>query len=164
MGMRMPETCWSVFKRQVMNLRICCIWLVDSVENKDLSRDGQNCNEIWTRHLPNARLQHYHYINLFSPISFRKNTYTSQWPKLSPYRHINPGVRKSSTPGHVDNWFFMSAPNICGSSVQNIRPATFLAPAIPKWHLDVWKICAPPRDAQYMQHKRISSQKMLSDY
>ena len=31
MGMRMPETCWAVFKRQVINLRICCIWLVDSV-------------------------------------------------------------------------------------------------------------------------------------
>jgi hypothetical protein len=32
MGMRMPETCWAVFKRQVINLRNCCIWLVDSVE------------------------------------------------------------------------------------------------------------------------------------
>jgi hypothetical protein len=33
MGMRMPETCWPVFKRQVINLRSCCILLVDSVEN-----------------------------------------------------------------------------------------------------------------------------------
>ena len=33
MGMRMPETCWTVFKRQVINLRNCCIWLVDSVES-----------------------------------------------------------------------------------------------------------------------------------
>ena len=33
MGMRMPETCWAVFKGQVINLRICCIWLVDSVES-----------------------------------------------------------------------------------------------------------------------------------
>jgi hypothetical protein len=32
MGMRMPETCWVVFKRQVINLRNCCIWLVDSYE------------------------------------------------------------------------------------------------------------------------------------
>ena len=32
MGMRMPKTCWAVFKWQVINLRICCIWLVDSVE------------------------------------------------------------------------------------------------------------------------------------
>jgi hypothetical protein len=31
MGMRMPETCWAVFK-QVINLRNCCIWLVDSFE------------------------------------------------------------------------------------------------------------------------------------
>ena len=33
MGMRMPETCWAVFKWQVINLRSCCIWLVDSVES-----------------------------------------------------------------------------------------------------------------------------------
>jgi len=32
MGTRMPETCWAVFKRQVINLRSCCILLVDSVE------------------------------------------------------------------------------------------------------------------------------------
>jgi hypothetical protein len=32
MGIRMPETCWAVFKRQVINLRNCCIWLVDSFE------------------------------------------------------------------------------------------------------------------------------------
>jgi hypothetical protein len=33
MGMRMPETCWAVFKRQVINLWSCCILLVDSVES-----------------------------------------------------------------------------------------------------------------------------------
>jgi len=33
MGMRMPETRWAVFKRQVINLRSCCILLVDSVES-----------------------------------------------------------------------------------------------------------------------------------
>jgi hypothetical protein len=33
MGMRMPETCWYVFKWQVIYLRSCCIWLVDSVES-----------------------------------------------------------------------------------------------------------------------------------
>ena len=32
MGTRMPETCWAVFKRQAINLRNCCIWLVDSFE------------------------------------------------------------------------------------------------------------------------------------
>ena len=37
MGMRMPETCWAVFKWQVINLRSCCIWLVDSVENNNSS-------------------------------------------------------------------------------------------------------------------------------
>ena len=33
MGMRMSETCWAVFKWQVVNLKICCFWLVDSVES-----------------------------------------------------------------------------------------------------------------------------------
>jgi hypothetical protein len=32
MSMRMPETCWAVFKQQVINLRNCHIWLVDSFE------------------------------------------------------------------------------------------------------------------------------------
>jgi len=32
MGMRMPKTWWAVFKRQIINLRNCCIWLVDSFE------------------------------------------------------------------------------------------------------------------------------------
>jgi hypothetical protein len=32
MGKRMPETCWAVFKRQALNLRDLCIWLVDSFE------------------------------------------------------------------------------------------------------------------------------------
>jgi hypothetical protein len=33
MGMRMPETCCVISKRQVINLRSCCIFLVDSVES-----------------------------------------------------------------------------------------------------------------------------------
>jgi hypothetical protein len=28
----MPETCWAVHKRQIINLRSCCIWLVDLFE------------------------------------------------------------------------------------------------------------------------------------
>jgi hypothetical protein len=29
MSMRMPETCWALFKRQAINMRDWCIWLVD---------------------------------------------------------------------------------------------------------------------------------------
>jgi hypothetical protein len=32
MGMRMSETCRAVFKLQAINLRNCCIWLVDSFD------------------------------------------------------------------------------------------------------------------------------------
>jgi len=32
MGVRAPETCWAVHKRQVINLRNCYIWLVDLFE------------------------------------------------------------------------------------------------------------------------------------
>jgi len=28
MGVRTPETCWAVHKRQVINLRNCCIWFI----------------------------------------------------------------------------------------------------------------------------------------
>ena len=33
--MRVPKTCRAVFKRQVINLRSCCILLVDKVENRE---------------------------------------------------------------------------------------------------------------------------------
>jgi len=32
MGVRTPETCWAVHKRQVIKLRNCCIWFVDLFE------------------------------------------------------------------------------------------------------------------------------------
>jgi hypothetical protein len=32
MGMRMPEICRAGFKRQEINLKDCCIWLVDLFE------------------------------------------------------------------------------------------------------------------------------------
>ena len=32
MGMKMPETCWAVFKRRAINPRDWCIWLVDLFE------------------------------------------------------------------------------------------------------------------------------------
>jgi len=31
MGIRMPETCWAVFKRQAINLRDWYIWLVEFI-------------------------------------------------------------------------------------------------------------------------------------
>ena len=32
MGVRTPETCWAVNKRQIINWRDCCIWLVNLFE------------------------------------------------------------------------------------------------------------------------------------
>ena len=51
MGMRMPQTCWAVFKRQAINLRNCCIWLVDSIES---------IYSVW-----NANLVGYHSLIVF---------------------------------------------------------------------------------------------------
>jgi len=52
MGMRMPETCWPVFKRQVINLRNCCIWLADSVEIRECiqpcGQDGWHFTSLHT--------------------------------------------------------------------------------------------------------------------
>jgi hypothetical protein len=36
LGILMPETCWAVFKRQAINLRDWCIWLVDLFEYKNV--------------------------------------------------------------------------------------------------------------------------------
>jgi hypothetical protein len=55
MGVRMPETCWAVFKRQVINLRSCRIWLFDSVEslithglaNSKFLREQKDFHQIW---------------------------------------------------------------------------------------------------------------------
>jgi len=40
MGVRTPEACWAVHtsKHQVINLIICCIWLVDLFETYDDAR------------------------------------------------------------------------------------------------------------------------------
>ena len=46
MGVSTPEACWAVHKRQVINLRNCCIWLVDLFEpdysNLILYQNGYN--------------------------------------------------------------------------------------------------------------------------
>jgi len=47
MGMRMPETCWAVFKRQAIKLRDWCIWLVDLSEDKKCSICSINPRYIW---------------------------------------------------------------------------------------------------------------------
>jgi len=52
MGMRLPETCWAVFKRQAINLRDWCIWLVDLFEymmTHGLAKydDARTCKVWW---------------------------------------------------------------------------------------------------------------------
>jgi hypothetical protein len=42
MGMRMPET-RAASKQQVINLRSCCIWLVDSVKIRCTDLQTLNC-------------------------------------------------------------------------------------------------------------------------
>jgi hypothetical protein len=53
-GVRTPETCWAVHtsKRQIINLRNCCIWLVDLFEttNKKIGNMAQSRpHECWKR-------------------------------------------------------------------------------------------------------------------
>jgi hypothetical protein len=45
MGKRMPETCWAVFKRQAINRRDRCIWLVDLFENPECKFIVPVCSE-----------------------------------------------------------------------------------------------------------------------
>ena len=46
MGVMTPETCWAVRKRQEINLRNCCIWLVDLFEIVWWCTDLQTLNQI----------------------------------------------------------------------------------------------------------------------
>ena len=52
MGMRMSETCWAVSKWQVINLRSCCILLVDSVEKMSSFLLLKHCVDQ-PKHFPN---------------------------------------------------------------------------------------------------------------
>jgi len=59
-GMRMPETCWAVFKGQVINLRSCCILLVDSVESMMMHGLANPkiisvCRTVWKNALQTCR-------------------------------------------------------------------------------------------------------------
>jgi hypothetical protein len=50
MGIRMPETCWAVFKQQAIKLRYWCIWLVDLFEYMmmiELTNPKGNINSTW---------------------------------------------------------------------------------------------------------------------
>jgi hypothetical protein len=49
MGVRTPETCSAVHKRQVINLRNCCIWLVDLFEMYDDARTCKFKNLLYVR-------------------------------------------------------------------------------------------------------------------
>ena len=44
MGVRTPETCWALHKRQVINFSNCCIQLVDLFELYDDARNYKLCN------------------------------------------------------------------------------------------------------------------------
>jgi hypothetical protein len=63
MGMRMPETCWAVFKRQVLDLESCCILLVVSVES--MTMHG----------LANPK-SHFIFFQLYSDNNFQYFSYT----------------------------------------------------------------------------------------
>ena len=47
MGMRVPKTCWAVFKRQVINMRNFHIWLVDSFESMMMHGLANPKKEKW---------------------------------------------------------------------------------------------------------------------
>jgi len=77
MGIRMPEICWAVFKWQVINLRSCCIWLVDSVES------------MMMHGLANPKLTLYSLVELYRRF---RGTYCShllswRWEQRDPLKH-----------------------------------------------------------------------------
>ena len=62
--MKMPKTCWAVFKRRVINLRSCCIWLVKSVESMMMHGLANPKNEmlvfIILHHVYRGKDEHMH--------------------------------------------------------------------------------------------------------
>jgi len=46
LDLRTSETCWAVHKCQVINLRSCCIWLVDLFELYDDARILTHCGRV----------------------------------------------------------------------------------------------------------------------
>jgi hypothetical protein len=75
MGMRIPETCWAVFKRQAINLRNCCIWLVDSIESTILIKSKAIPLQAWTGPEGSRRLR----------LSDFKTIGTCRWWGCQPY-------------------------------------------------------------------------------
>ena len=77
MGTRMPETCWAVFKRQVINLRSCCIWLVNSVES------------MMMHGLANPKLHHLYYEHgaskLLKTWSVQSDKHREEWTSQRGY-------------------------------------------------------------------------------
>jgi hypothetical protein len=53
---------------------------------------------------------------------------------------INPGRQVA-----LATFFFIAAPNICGSSIWNLLRNTLLLPRVLRWPPDFWKICGSPR-------------------
>ena len=72
MGMRMPETCWAVFKRRVINLRSCCILFVDSVETH-----MRTCGCVCAWNLPACPKRAKYYFkkieNILLKVGFERN-------------------------------------------------------------------------------------------
>ena len=115
MGMRMSETCWAVFKWQVINLRICCICLVDSVEimmmqgfanPKSLSRfvwlkyRTQYCKALINSHQTIQRLKT-EVIPLNSELKILRADKTYFFPPTLYYEEIHVGIRGNGGRAHA---------------------------------------------------------------
>jgi len=97
MGMRMPKTCWAVFKWQVINLRICCIWLVDSVENTTAYL-WTNVHFLWD--FPRKNLGHEFLSSKNEPMSRFRGYPEVDGNMLSLARQIS-GHRPKLSQGHL---------------------------------------------------------------
>jgi len=108
MGMRMPETCWAVFKWQVINMRSCCILFFDSVESSIMHGLAKpkfqtlNCNLIYSgiQKIKQANTSEFCVSFLFT---LRKERI--KYPKFTIsfmlitvwYRNVNKNVQRDAT-------------------------------------------------------------------
>ena len=72
MGTRMLETCWTVFKRQAINLRDWCIWLVDLFEYMMMhALTNPNCHFLLHHFMTQAIIHTYIKLSCQSSVSFQ---------------------------------------------------------------------------------------------
>ena len=122
--MRMPETCWAVFKRQVINSKICCIWLVDSVGNLKSLKFAPSPTLTHTQHETNSSTKLMMSYAVLVPKATSPHKPVLIFPHLSnPPLHICHNHRTKDTHPNLSTLSKISDPTTTPS--ESLQPSNF---------------------------------------